>query len=259
MFVSHGGQKPLSLNLTNTTLSELDFGKLAQEFTSLIHENVIDPELREWMLPGFSTTTDHDKAVAAFGMMGAMQKYFKYGAFIGCSFPSVTLLGTRNDWEELERRVDKLKKYGKTCENWARLLQPILGFMKRTFDEPDSQEIKDFWLQVAWETGDSGMSGDPSKISGWITAFAYFEDDGRVTGNYHGRRLELGEVSYPIIHPDNMPSSLVLVPLTITDLEAGVQRFFTVVAGTIGMSISDGSKSQPFAAWWMVQEFQEWI
>ncbi|KAL6799800.1 hypothetical protein J3E68DRAFT_396678 [Trichoderma sp. SZMC 28012] len=247
----------LILDLTTTSLSELDFGELAQRFASLIQENVVDPELREWMLPDFSTTTDHDKAVAAFGMMGTMQKYFEYGGGFGCSFPSVTLLGTRDDWEKLECRVDKLDEYGNECENWARLLRPIMGYMKRTFDEPDSKEIKDFWLDAAWETGHSEMSGEPSKISGWITAFAYFKKSGEVTTNHFGKRLKLGEVSYPIIHPNDIPSSLVLVPITLPGPEAGVQRYFTAVSGTIGMAISDRSKSQPFSAWWIVQEFEE--
>ncbi|KAJ4854763.1 uncharacterized protein T069G_10321 [Trichoderma breve] len=263
MFVSHEGKKALTIDLRTTSLSEIDFSKLVQKFTSLIEEYIVDPELREWMLPDFSTTTDHDKAVAAFGMMGTMNSYFTYGAAFGCSFPSVTLLGIRDDWGELERRVNKLNQYGKECEDWARLLQPILHYMKKTFDEPDSQEIKDFWLRVAWETGHSGVCGDVWKNSGWITAFAYFKEDGSVANDYKDLRetsdcsRPLKGVSYPIIHPDDIASSLVLVPITMTDREAGVERFCTAVAGTIGMSISDGSKSQPFSAWWIVQEFEE--
>ncbi|PKK43313.1 hypothetical protein CI102_12441 [Trichoderma harzianum] len=109
------------------------------------------------------------------------------------------------------------------------------------------------------------MSGDPCKISGWITAFAYFKDDGNVAKDYSGKRLKLDEVFYPVLHPKDIPSSLALIPITILDFEAGVQRFCTAVAGTIGMSISDGgesqplSKSQPFPAWWIVEEFEESI
>ncbi|KKP01266.1 hypothetical protein THAR02_06624 [Trichoderma harzianum] len=266
MFVSHEGKMALAPDTITKNLSELDFGKLAQEITSGLQDNVVDPELRKWMLPGFSTTTDHDKAVAAFGMMGAMQKYFDYGAMIGGSFSSVTLLGTRDDWEEIERRVDKLDQYGKECENWACLLQPIIGLMIKAFDKPDSPEVKQFWLDTAWETGPLRMSGDSYKLAGWITAFAYFKDDGSVAEHYDiGGKLWLGQVWYRIIHPDDISSSLVLVPITITDSEAGVQRFCTAVAGTIGMSMSDGgesqprSKSQPFPAWWIVQEFEEQI
>ncbi|KAL7911600.1 hypothetical protein GGI35DRAFT_443184 [Trichoderma velutinum] len=269
MFVSHEGKKNLTLYYTTMSLSELDFGKVAQEFTSVIQNNVVDPELREWMLPDFSTTTDHDKAVAAFGMMGAMQKFFNYNVMAGCGLPSVTLLGTRDDWEKLASRVNKLNQYGNECQHWASLLQPITHYMIRTFDEPDSQEVKDFWLRVAWETGSKGLSGDSRILSGWITAFVYFNKSGSVTTDHKEdnvslfgeildrKRLILDGVSYPLIYPGDIPSSLVLVPITITDLGARVQRFSTAVSGTIGMSISGGSTVQPFSAWWIAQEFEQ--
>ncbi|KAL7784046.1 hypothetical protein V8C43DRAFT_171166 [Trichoderma afarasin] len=265
MFVSHEGKKELDVYFTS--LSEIDFGEAAQKFASLIQQNVVDPELREWMLPNFSTTTKHDKAVAAFGMMGAMKKYFEYNLMCGCGLPSVTLLGTRHDWEMLASRVNKLNKYGDECQRWANLLQPIMRYMQRTFDEPDSQEVKDFWLRVAWETGHKGSSGDSRLISGWITAFAYFEASGSVTMDYEEntfrnfqgdrRRLILDGVSYPLITPGSISSSLVLVPVKITDLESGMKKFTTAISGTIGMSISAGAKFQPVSAWWVVEEFQE--
>ncbi|QYT01968.1 hypothetical protein H0G86_008977 [Trichoderma simmonsii] len=264
MFVSHKGKKELGVFFES--LSQIDFEEAAQGFTSLIQQNVVDPELREWMLPNFSTTTKHDKAVAAFGMMGAMKKFFGYDIMCGCGLPSVTLLGTRDDWEMLASRVNKLNKYGDECQRWANLLQPIMRYMQRTFDEPDSQEVKDFWLRVAWETGHEGSSGDSRLISGWITAFAYFEASGSVSKDYEEntfrnfqgdrRRLILDGVSYPLIRPFSISSSLVLVPVTITDLESRTKKFSTAISGTIGMSISAGAISQPVSAWWIVQEFE---
>ena len=43
--------------------------------TSLIEENVNDPELRAWIMPDFSTTTESDRVVAAIPMMGSLQEY----------------------------------------------------------------------------------------------------------------------------------------------------------------------------------------
>ncbi|KAK0761500.1 hypothetical protein N5P37_006452 [Trichoderma harzianum] len=242
--------------------SKLNSNMVARGFASRIPAEVADPMLHARMLQLFSRTTYHDEAVAAFSTMGTMQKHSEYGAMIGGSFPSVTLQGTPNDWKLLNAQVNKLKKYER-CKDWVRLLLPIMRYMRKTFDEPDSQEVKDFWLRV--DGDDTDMSGDPCKISGWITAFAYFKDDGNVAKDYSGKRLKLDEVFYPVLHPKDIPSSLALIPITILDFEAGVQRFCTAVAGTIGMSISDGgesqplSKSQPFPAWWIVEEFEESI
>ncbi|KAL7932896.1 hypothetical protein V8C35DRAFT_305757 [Trichoderma chlorosporum] len=267
MFVAHEGKRELIIDLSPMSLAELDFSKVAQQMTSLIQKNVVDAELRQWMMPEFSTTTDHDKAVAAFGMMGAMQQYFGFKFLIGCGLPSVTLLGTRHDWEMLANRINKLEEYGEDCKHWASLLQPIMRYMLRTFDEPDSQEVKDFWLRIAYEAAGAGSGG--GTLSGWITAFAYFKDDGTVTRGLKEeefgdnqevdcKRLILDGVSYPPISSDDFPTGLVVFPVTIVDYQTGVQRFSTAVAGTIGMSISgDGTTSQPLSAWWIVQEYEE--
>jgi hypothetical protein len=44
-----------------------------------IQENVLDPDLRAWVTPAFSTTTEDDRVVSAVLTMGAMQEYFSYG------------------------------------------------------------------------------------------------------------------------------------------------------------------------------------
>ncbi|KAJ2978733.1 hypothetical protein NUW58_g7400 [Xylaria curta] len=257
MFVTHEGKRNLTIDFTPMRISDLDFGKVAQEFASFIQENVVDAELRQWMIPDFSTTTNHDKAVAAFGMMGAMRQYFK---------PDV--------------RVDRLHKYGEECKRWASLLKPVMRYMLRTFDEPESQEVKNFWLRVAYEAGSEGSSPGVRTLSGWITAFAYFRDNGSATIDWKEeeicrrerasiqfgtqqelidrKRLILDGVSYPLIRQALIPMSIALLPMTIIDTEVGVQRFVTAVSGTIGMSISaNGTTAQPVSAWWVVEEFVE--
>ncbi|KAI1127584.1 hypothetical protein F5Y10DRAFT_242556 [Nemania abortiva] len=288
MFVAHEGKKSLTVDIEPMSFSNVDFGKLAEVFASMIQDNVVDAELRKWAMPDFTTTTEHDKAVAAFAMMGTMKGYFEYILRGGCGLPSVTLLGTRHDWEMLASRVNKLYDYGEECAHWANLLQPIMRYMLRTFDDPDSQKVKDFWLRVVYMAGQEGSGVGIRTLSGWITAFAYFDEDGKVTRHYtekdihridkksgeqirswggtdiheyvgvDRKRLTLDGVSYPLIHPGKIPKGIILFPMTLIDKEAGVQRFATVVSGTIGMSISaHGTTAQPVSAWWVVQEFQE--
>ncbi|KAI1291384.1 hypothetical protein F5Y03DRAFT_403287 [Xylaria venustula] len=273
LFVAHKGKTVLGVDMTPQRISEIDFGRVAEMFVSVIQDNVVDKELRQWMMPDFSTTTNHDKAVAAFGIMGAMQQYFSYECRGGCGLPSVTLLGTRDDWERLASRVSKLGKYGKECQHWASLLQPVMRYMLKTFDEPDSHKVKDFWLRVAYEAGKEGSSPGVRTLSGWITAFAYFKMDGTVARDYdeneirrmdendpepNRKRLVLDGVSYPLIRSSEIPAGVILLPITVIDEEKGVKRFATAVSGTIGMSISaNGTTTQPVSAWWVVQEFIE--
>ena len=87
----------------------LGYGIFAQEMGRLLEKNVVDPELREWIIPDFLTTTRDDRVVASVLMMGTLQKYFSYTFSIACGLPSVTLLGTEEDWENILLRVEKLK------------------------------------------------------------------------------------------------------------------------------------------------------
>ena len=281
LFVSHEGKRTLTVDFTPFDLSDLNLGKVALEFASSIQENVLDAELRQWMLPGFSTTTDHDNAVAAFGMMGALQKYFDYHIMCGCGLPSVTLLGERADWAELARRVEKLPQYGEECARWADLLRPVMRHMLLTFDMPESQEVKDFWLRAVHEAGIEGSGRGIRTLSGWITAFAYFQENGNVTKDYdeeylrtvsmspyggypppveERKRLSLDGVSYPLMGRRSIPRSVVVLPMKIQDLKARLTRFTTVISGSVGMFLSEDSMTtQPLSAWWVVQEFEEAI
>lgn len=96
-FVAHDGQEPLEVKLPNLS----DFGLFAQLMGGLLEKKVVDPELRRWILPAFSTTTRDDSVVASVLMMGTLQKYFSYTFTSCCGLPSVTLLGTEGDWENI--------------------------------------------------------------------------------------------------------------------------------------------------------------
>ena len=58
----------------------------------MIRKNVVDPELREFIMPEFSTASDSNQVVAGILMMGALQKYFSFKMLLKCGIPSVTSL-----------------------------------------------------------------------------------------------------------------------------------------------------------------------
>lgn len=93
----------------------------------LISKNVVDDDICRWITPDFSTATKDDVVVANIMMMGTLQAYFSYVCRMTCGIPSVTLLGTQEDYEEILRRLDKLAYYGKEPETFADLLRPIMG------------------------------------------------------------------------------------------------------------------------------------
>ena len=126
----------------------------------LFHEKVHDPELREWVMAEFTTTTEHDTIVAAIVMMGTLHKRTDYSwSSSDCGFPSVTLLGEKFYWEKIWKRVEKLPKYGAVAADWSKLLVPILNNIIATFNDNDSTQLKDFWCQACYSAGKYG-NGD---------------------------------------------------------------------------------------------------
>jgi hypothetical protein len=178
LFVEYKEKESLHIDVRPSRVFDLDIGLLSQKMTDLIHKNVVDSELRDWIMPSFTTTTHNDKSVAAVIMMGTLKKYFNYSMGGGCGFPSVTLMGERSDWEDILRRVERLPKYGAEPCEWSKLLVPVIKRMVVSFYLPDSQEIKDFWLRACHSIGTTG-SGTERTVSGWLTAFCFWNKDGK--------------------------------------------------------------------------------
>lgn len=267
LFVKHKGQKDLIIDTGDVPIWNFNIGHLAQEMTHLISANVVDSELKDWIMPNFTTTTDDDKSTAAILMMATTQKYFSFMMRGGCGFPSVKLLGDRSDWEEILRRVEKLPKYGGEAEEWSKLLIPIISRFIVSFYLPNSEETKKFWLRACHAVGQDG-SGDIETVSGWLTAFCFWDKYGKRISEFVDNRyckttyderspLTLDKIQYPIIHRNDIPMGTLSVPVCVEDLQAGLKYQTTMVAGLVGMSIgtSGGCESlQPRCGWWMLQD-----
>lgn len=102
--------------------------------------------------------------------------YFTRKIILRCGIPSITLEGEKEDWEKILVRLDKLDKFGDEPAKWAMLLRPILKHFVSAFDgQPDIE----FWNSVChYHPGGSG----PSYVSGWITAFCVWTNQGKWIG-----------------------------------------------------------------------------
>ena len=93
-FVAHKGKRELVIPIHGQSKSEnnpLQFAEFAQRMTHKMQDSIVDPELREWVMPSFTTTTELDRVVASITFMGALSEYFDYGGVTGCGIPSVRL------------------------------------------------------------------------------------------------------------------------------------------------------------------------
>ncbi|KAL7913594.1 hypothetical protein GGI35DRAFT_437968 [Trichoderma velutinum] len=251
-FVTHEGKKQLVVNTGPRSPLSVDLGTLARAFTDLIQRNVTDPDLKSWMLPNFSTTTNEDVTTTAIVMMATVKAYFEYIAMGGCGFPSVTLLGERADWVNLLEKVAKLNTYSEELSAWSRLLTKVMEKMVETFDKPDSQTSKDFWMRAVHHTGSDG-SGTVEALSGWITAFCYWDAEGRKIsqlGDVEGRgrnrkRFIIDNVHFPIIPAAAVPKAVAEVPVIFLDHASHKRYETTAIAGFVGAKSSASREGYP--------------
>ncbi|KAL8777590.1 MAG: hypothetical protein Q9213_007798 [Squamulea squamosa] len=259
LFVSHGGKKELRLEYIGTRYT-VDYGVFAKQMGEVIERHVVDPELRRWMMPAFTTTTEHDTIIASILLMGSCQEYFEYTCGIVCGLPSVTLLGDRADWELILTRIEKLKEYGEEPTQFYTLLKPVLSRFVKSFNNPTDKEIISFWNRIASEF-DEGSG--PTYYSGWITAFCFWNKDGKSMYDPEGYRpggeksaLRLDGASYHVIDSDTVPPGYTSVPVKLDD--NGVILKARMVAGSLAQrytsSRDEGSSLdtiQPESSWWM--------
>ncbi|KAL8853146.1 MAG: hypothetical protein Q9221_002028 [Calogaya cf. arnoldii] len=227
----------------------------------LIEQNVVDPELRRWIMPAFTTTTNNDIVIASILLMGTTQKYFDFKCCILCGLPSVTLLGEREDWILILQRLEKLKEYGQEPTQFCNLLKPVIRRFVGSFDHPTNKEITRFWQRIAhYETGGSG----PDYYSGWITAFCFWDKDGksmhRAYDSGDERTLKLDGMVYHSIESDAVPPGYTAVPVKVDD--NGYMFQATMIAGSVATRYSrspdcsghDLDTIQPESGWWMFEK-----
>ncbi|KIL60102.1 hypothetical protein M378DRAFT_180560 [Amanita muscaria Koide BX008] len=247
-FVSHEGKEELIVVGAGNRYTA-DFAGMSRKMTQLMKTRIVDPDLQDWVIPTFSTTTIRDTTVYAMVMMAALKEYFSYTFSLRCGIPQVTLEGTKEDWESLLSRLAKLKEYGKEAEAWYRLLQPIISQFVAAYEKPNSAENLDFWNKVAHiQSGGSG----PTYLAGWITAFCFFSAAGTRTETIGGGTCIDG-VTFPKINMDKIPGGIAEVDVLLDD--NGVKFDSLLVAGSIGTQICADANSvrntvKPLPAWW---------
>nr|CEG05074.1 unnamed protein product [Fusarium clavum] len=238
LFVSHKGKKELVIEQAGF-LHTANYGAFVQSITREMVD-VKDPTLRDWVLPSFSTTTDVDRAVGSVLLMGAMQQYFSYTCSLTCGLPSVTLLGEVTDYEDILSRLDKLEKLGEEPTRFAELLRPVVRRMILSFEEPTSPEVKKFWNSIA----DMHEMSGATTLTGWITAFCFWNDEGKAQNGGWG--CELDGLSYPSVETQDIPGDFVTVPVKVND--NGTVYSCRMLAGLIGIQALPDYDYDPVAA-----------
>lgn len=182
-------------------------------------------------------------------------------------------------------KLEKLKQYGVYTIAWYHLLRPIISMFASAYDDPNAQANLDFWQKVAHRSG--GGSG-PTFLSGWITAFCVFDEQGKWMGQPFKKKpsssanrttlsstefytayinptntyLTLEGAHYPQIDTAKVPYGFAEVDVKLI-LGSGEELKTIMVAGSVAsvigssddMELSETGKDDvvsPVVGWWMV-------
>jgi len=110
----------------------------------------------------FSTTTPIITTAYQITLMDAVKSHFSYIGESGCGIPSITLLGTPEDWQQIYDQLDGFNAYG--MEFWTKELKPVLQeFVNASEGNPNVA----FWQSIYKHEIFYGTTS----VTGWIHKF----------------------------------------------------------------------------------------
>ena len=157
-FVQHEGKLKLVVERRDFFLGQSNpWPEAFAAFSELIAGHV--GKVHALLTPSFSTTGPSERAAFDVLVMDAFQAYFEYEMRTGCGIPSITLLGTPDDWRSLRHRAAGLGEY--ELSSWINVLLPVLDEIVATVEgRVDSSFWKSFFR---YESSSGG-----SELTGWI-------------------------------------------------------------------------------------------
>ncbi|KAK0386004.1 hypothetical protein NLU13_5841 [Sarocladium strictum] len=258
LFVTHEGKEEIQV-------WDFTWKDVIARFGDEIQQRVLTDWLLEWIMPGFTTSTTNDGMTATVLMMGLMQHYFSFSGGITCGIPKVTLLGVKEDWVRLAEKLDHLADWGDEPAQYAKNLAPILEMFVRTWEKSKSKSVTDFWKQIVRTHKQFSCGAGPTEydISGWITGFLHWREDGSVrvwdAANIQPSEYTttVGNVTYAPQALNDLPTGYAKAPLKMLDYPApGESTQAFLLAGNIGVQRSVASEggwatAKPMSSWFM--------
>jgi len=117
--------------------------------------------------------------------MASMQEFFTYECkIIGCRLKGLEMAGMQADWDHLLVKLQQVEEQLKPIigsldldDSWFRHVEHVFRNLAKTYVNPESQEVCDFWADVLmegsdWKYGPSGFGGHSvASYNGWLIRF----------------------------------------------------------------------------------------
>lgn len=203
----------------------------------------------------FSTTSKVETTAYQVALLESYKKAFAYVGESGCGIPSVTLAGTKKDWETILAKLGTLEKIG--LGDWAQSLRPVIREFIAVFD---GKVNKPFWQDMYKNLEEYGNL----YISGWIIKFfPYLKSLDLKTGVYdentNESRVEEVFIKNEFIRGDlylqstltteDFPSGISKIEVKFKNYFRNTTRDIEVYSGFFAIRQYDDKTVQPVIAW----------
>ena len=247
--VSHTEKMDLVVETKKNLLYEdADWKKLIAGFAAQINEYT-KGDVAKTITADFTTTGVTERIVSQVTLMETVKTYFDYVVhYMGCGIPSITLMGTPQDWQKVLEKTEQLEKYG--MGDWFKSLKPILTeFIKASEGKPNQA----FWQNMVKKENPDKLVGNkvcdfrkPTVLDGWMLKL--FPDE-------NGQTLD----QVPHIH--EMPSERVYVDFRyqVIDIANGnviVDTPMELIAGYIGTEVDTLTHALTPKMGWVVRQME---
>lgn len=245
-FVNHEGKKELNVDVLEYNIYQVNYESFFSAMTGQIKSNINIPGFADTMKNDFSTSNPAQQIASQINLMSSMQKYFSYSmGLCGCGIMGLEMLGEQSDWDGLVTKLKKVREQLKPIQNsiwlrndWFDHVEHVFENLAKTYKNPNSQEVADFWANILmesddWKYGPSGFGGHAAEAyNGWLIKFLL------------GRKKILKEELNDNDIKQKL-SGLNSVPVTITKkyLNPPVSDTANLVAGIMGYQLHQKSSS----------------
>jgi hypothetical protein len=255
--VRHTGKQKLVIERTDFVLGQPNpWPEVFCAFSQQIAASV--GRVHELVVADFSTTGPVERAASEVLVMDIFHPYFEYGMRWGCGIPSISLLGTVDDWKSVRRRAAMFSEFG--LDGWTSALLPVLDEVVRT---AEGHLDRTFWRSF-FRYDSSSWGG--CQLTGWIlTFFPYlavaskmalspylkgWEEAWRQAEQHRGRRID---PEGPWL--EALPGSLASAPVRFVDLRDHSETPMRFVAGLWGVTQDPSGALTPEFGWAVIDDY----
>jgi len=138
--------------------------------------NRVNPQLKPFYEPSFSTTDINIKNALKISQLTAHSEQFEFALFSLCGIPEIIVEGTPEDWKLIASKMGQLETIG--MAEWASYLKPVIDeFIKASKGESNPA----FWNSFYKFDNECGND----QVTGWILNFFPYNNKGGMRQMVH--------------------------------------------------------------------------